>query len=562
MFNCVRLYVQNFMCFKQQIIHLDNQGLVRIEGKNLDDPSAESNMAGKSSILEALVWVLYGRTIRGLKHDEIIHSGSKTGCSVSLLFNKDKVCYMVRRYRKHPTHHNDLRIYANNRPLYSRHTSATENTLASILECDFITFCNSVLFGGVRPFASLTDSEQKRILESFLQFSQVDRALIKTRAKLVQVEENISGLCLKIQGQQNLIRELKSQISSSSEVTRNIEEERSIIKREIKSLRDIKPCLKKLRLKEKSYSFQLERQYELSGQKSSLEEKLFQLSESLNNSKDLIGKPCPVCKRDVTGSTLVMTLAHLRREQAEVTPQISELSYTIARLQKSVALLAREVVRLQERQKKYEYTVRRKASLRERLGGLAQIVPLNRSLEYKYSRAVSLFLGMQRKKAELEREEKNLRFWEIGFGNKGIKASIVRKALPWLNQTLEEYAEKVFGGPTELKFSAAKELKSGEERELFHIQYGKVTGYTGESSGGRRRIDIAVLLTFAALSRVCNLLLVDELLDGLDEAGRENVLEILGTLRGTVLVISHRRELKGGKVWTVIKRNGVSHLAA
>ena len=75
-------------------------------------------------------------------------------------------------------------------------------------------------------------------------------------------------------------------------------------------------------------------------------------------------------------------------------------------------------------------------------------------------------------------------------------------------------------------------------------------------------MDICVLLCFAWLSRTADILLIDELLDGLDETGRETVLGILAELRGTVLVISHRRELRAriGKVWTIEKRGGFSRL--
>lgn len=558
-----KLLMHNFMVYKKQTVNLYEQGVVRLEGRNLDDPGAESNMAGKSTIVEAIVWCLFGRTIRGLKADEIIGiSGSAS--LVSLGFDSNDARFKCIRYRRNEHHGNRLRILQDGRELSSRHESATQERLEQILGFDYSTFVNSVAFGGVKPFASLTDAEQKKVLESFLHFEQVDRALAKTRAKLVQVDENISALRLEIEGQQNLIRELKAQIDSSSEVEKNIQEERTTVKQELNTLGDIRPCLKPLQRKQRfSYSLQ-EKKSKLSGQRESLQEKLAELQTKLQSRSSLIGQKCPVCGRIVTGQTLGATIRHLRTEKTEVGKRISSLQTTISQIQRRLKAVSQEVERLQERQRNFEDVTRRKASLRERLGSLAQIVPLSRSLEYKYSRAVSDSLIMQRKKAGLEQKQRDLRFWETGFGNKGIKAMIVRKALPWLNQTLGEYAEKIFGESVALKFAASKVLKSGKDRELFHIEYGKAAGYVGESSGGRKRVDIAILLTMAKLSRVCNLLLVDEILDGLDAAGREQVLEILATLRGTVLCISHSKDLKGniGTTWTVTKQNGISKLEA
>ena len=56
------LTIRNFLSFgdKEQTLKLDGRGLVLIQGENLDDPSARDNGSGKSSIVEALLWCLYG----------------------------------------------------------------------------------------------------------------------------------------------------------------------------------------------------------------------------------------------------------------------------------------------------------------------------------------------------------------------------------------------------------------------------------------------------------------------------------------------------------------------
>jgi len=183
----------------------------------------------------------------------------------------------------------------------------------------------------------------------------------------------------------------------------------------------------------------------------------------------------------------------------------------------------------------------------------------------KYSKSMSRFLVSQFEKKSLDQRIKDLQFWVAGFGNQGVKALVVREALPAMNKKLNEYAQEIYNGTVEMKFEPTRRTKSGEERELFHLRYKSKFGsssYDGESTGGRKRVDVCILLVFSWISSVCNILLVDELLDSIDSSGREAILRILSGLRGTVLVVTHEKELKAKfeKVWTVVKRKGVSHL--
>ena len=58
--------IQNFMAIRTATVELDQQGLVLIKGDNQDNPNFQSNGAGKSTIVESLVYALFGRTIRGV----------------------------------------------------------------------------------------------------------------------------------------------------------------------------------------------------------------------------------------------------------------------------------------------------------------------------------------------------------------------------------------------------------------------------------------------------------------------------------------------------------------
>ena len=97
-----RLSIQNFLSIKSIDLELSNQGLVLIKGKNLDNDAIDNNGSGKSSIVESLVYALYGRTIRGLKGDDVVNNVTKKNTKVFLdLVDDQGDEYRIARYRKH-----------------------------------------------------------------------------------------------------------------------------------------------------------------------------------------------------------------------------------------------------------------------------------------------------------------------------------------------------------------------------------------------------------------------------------------------------------------------------
>jgi DNA repair exonuclease SbcCD ATPase subunit len=193
-----KLEITNFLSWgDKQTVPLYKQGIVRVEGINKDEPSADSNMAGKSSIVEALLWCLYARTIRNVRHDAVVNRHAKNNCCVSLHFRHGDVHYVVSRYRKHKLHRNRLLLFRGSTPLSYRHGDDTQAKLESILGCDYEAFAHTTIFGGPRPFALLTDAEQKKVLESFLHFEKFEIALRRTKQLLSETLEKEHGLEIK-----------------------------------------------------------------------------------------------------------------------------------------------------------------------------------------------------------------------------------------------------------------------------------------------------------------------------------------------------------------------------
>jgi DNA repair exonuclease SbcCD ATPase subunit len=570
MFTITKLVIQNFLPYREkQTLSLTKEGIVRVEGKNLDDPSADSNMVGKSAILDAISWVLYKKTLRGVSGDEVIHRKSGENCRVAVCFESERAPYQAIRYRKHSLHRNGFRLLSGN-PLHDishRHGEETQKTLERILGCSFPVFVNSVVFGGAKPFASLSDAEQKKVLESFLNFEQIDRALKITKGRLSANKERLQETQIEVERQKGKCHTSRANFAHALSDARQAARRREDFQKNIDALyRRVSKLGKASRAGEiKERMARLNRSEQISTRSyDQTSRRVDVLRDTLQRIKQdaRYNATCSSCgqaipRRFIKALRHKESITRRRLEHEQIRCDQLEEKAKEARRKLDAAKENLE----EERRRDYQIEIleTRIQELKEMQSHISQKEPSVVS----YSNSVQRLLRLDRKQAKLIRTIRGLKFWEVGFGNQGIKATIVREALPALNSKLQEYSSKIFGEDVHLKFLPAKTTKAGDERELFHVSYTAKRGgasYLAESTGGRRRVDICVLLVFAWFSRTCNLLLVDELLDGLDNTGRLSVLSILERLRGTVLVISHRKDIKNeiGKVWTVIKRNGQS----
>ena len=106
--------IRNFLIISEVDAILSGRGLTRIAGENLDDTTSSSNGSGKSCILEAVYWCLFGDTLRSIKSaDGVVNNNVKKDCSVIVQMTEGDVKYRVERYRKHSKKKNNLYLYIN-----------------------------------------------------------------------------------------------------------------------------------------------------------------------------------------------------------------------------------------------------------------------------------------------------------------------------------------------------------------------------------------------------------------------------------------------------------------
>ena len=190
------LEINNFLTIGTASIKLDNKGLVLIQGTNLDDKSAVSNGAGKSSIPDALCWVLYGTTARGVSADDVVNDLAGKDCSVSTVLEDEDAYYTVTRYRKYSgktkngvtVSRKDAKTGADT-DLTKGTDKETQEVINTIMGCDLDVFTSSVYAAQemMPNLPGMTDKNLKTLIESASGTTRLASAHEQAKQELVVV---------------------------------------------------------------------------------------------------------------------------------------------------------------------------------------------------------------------------------------------------------------------------------------------------------------------------------------------------------------------------------------
>jgi len=167
------LEVQNFLSISEAKIDLTDRGLLLVQGENKDDPSASSNGAGKSSIVDGLCWALFGVTARDVSGDAVINLAAKKNCMNAVVMIEGDQEFRVVRYRKHATGKNMVTISERNlltgigADLTKGTDKETQLVINAIVGCSLEVFQASVYCGQEKmpDLPGMTDKQLKLLIE-------------------------------------------------------------------------------------------------------------------------------------------------------------------------------------------------------------------------------------------------------------------------------------------------------------------------------------------------------------------------------------------------------------
>lgn len=226
-----KLSIKNFLVIGEAEVDLHNCGLTLIEGRNEDDESANSNGAGKSSLVDALCWCLYGVTGRGVSGDAVINKKAKKECVVGVeVWTEGLNCYYIERGRKSSRIGNNLIVQhvivdgndvGSGCELTKTTVADTQAVVNDLLGCSYEIFTSSIyaVQEKMPDLPALTDKNLKTLIEEAAGIDKLQRASEIAHAKY----QDCVRLTTETQGK---IENLTSELSNNKKLLDDVVYER------------------------------------------------------------------------------------------------------------------------------------------------------------------------------------------------------------------------------------------------------------------------------------------------------------------------------------------------
>ena len=594
----------NFGLFERFDLKLSDLGLVCIVGRNNDSDSASSNGSGKSTIVKAIAWCLYGESIDGVVGDAVIHAGS-THASVTIEGVHDGERYEVirERWKGKP----QLTIKIEGKPWT---TSKGQALIDSIMGMDFVTFRNTVMYGqGDRKRfidATATDAERKTLLSAILKLDNLPKCAEIAREEVSRIKAEQAAVQSEIRVlDENIYRAdhakakksfdewEEKQVGRARECRQHAKLALETAVDECHRIDSVIENLEKAleRVPSVSTVSALERDWETKGNclkdahraygkatdvEMALSAKISDVAARLH---DLAGDKCPVCTGDLESGTPLEYKQTLIRQKLSLLKDLEAQQAVVEALNKDKSELSEQV------EKAWELYIKTKERYSEAEGIARQIeyrkadkerIAKDKRAEAKrwvdQAKAIlaetnpfgdvltTMLADIAKWKAEKHVAELCVadhsaqlalnQFWVKGFGTQGLTSFMLDSTMPFLTERANHYLELLSDGDITMCFSTQRELtsKKGAMRDEISITW-KIEGAESypPSGGQLKKMEIATDLALMDLvaTRDGNhpgILILDEILDGLDEEGKNRIVLLLNDLRkvrGSIFVISH-----------------------
>lgn len=601
--------VENFLSFGEAEFDFEDAGLTLIEGENLDDESARSNGSGKSAMIDALVWCLFGTTLRGYENDEVINRKVGENCAVKVVIETSQgEEYGVYRSRKHDRTKNQLVLSTQGADASGSSNAETQEMVEKILGCSKRTFLSSVVFGQDRAyrFSSLTDKEQKEILDEVLGVERFSQAYAEARAAANKLADHVETQRHGLETSGETIADVERELEELQKKDESFEDDRKVkVKAEREKLTKAKDWVKKnakvdsdklkeqlqlarnaIKEQEKKLDGARDAEANARAERSSGQQLVADLEEQIESHKTLSGA-CPTCKQVVTDKHRKTVVAELKKALGKASLGLGGLEHAAEEALKNFGKASRKLQELRDAElaalKAYNDAVavdanakawkqrvsdheKRIAEIENETNPYSALIERVQKRLTKHRAEAEIF---RTQLAEAEKDLKHLDFWVKAFGQKGLRSLLLDTSLPLLNDEATRISRAVTGGSISIEFSALSELKSGKTVDRFEVKVDNKHGagtYQGNSAGERAKVDLCVGLALQRLvasrsSASFNVVFFDEVFDHLDGAAHERVVDVLSEIeKDSVFVVSHDEDLKA---WfpsslRIVKKGGLS----
>ena len=524
------------------------------------------NGSGKSTVLDALTFGLFGKPFRGINKSQLINTINEKGLLVEIDFSIGKKQFKIRRGVKP----NLFEIIQNGKLLdqTANVRDYQEYLEKVILKLNYKSFTQIVVLGSstFEPFMQLKQSDRRTIVEDLLDiriFSTMNGILKQKNSELkndmgtLEIEKGLYNQKIKIQ--QDYIEKLNedsdSIISQKEKEIKQFESKRKIATGTLASLNSEIGTLGKKILNEDS---EKKKSSEYEKVQSQIELKLHNAEKELefyeNNST------CSTCKQVIDDEFKKEKLIDISKKIDDkkdgldkLQTEIDSLENTLKEYRKIGEKLVekhKEIVVIQSKIDSFGDNIER---TQKEINSFKDKKKVDNSQEDELKKLKENLEECLQDYATLS-EQKTIHGYAYELlRDSGIKTKIIRQYVPIINKYVNRYLNEL---DFLINFSIDENFN-----ETIQSQYRDEFSYSSFSEGEKMRIDLALLFTWRMVAKLknsvnTNLLILDEVFDSsLDADGTDAFLKILNTLdkNTNVFVISHKGEILYDKFYSTIK---------
>lgn len=529
------------------------------------------NGSGKSTIFSALVWGLYGKTIKGVSDVQTwkeFRTSEYCGTRVSICFQKKDSVYQVIRCQKYEKNLEDgskgrdrFIVIKDAEPLDIKSKVQLQQKLVDILGLTQNLFTNSIMFGqGINRIIQESNADKKKLFEEIFDLNYLNIA------KGIALEDKnniVSQLNEAERESASLKRELESTLSTYKDLRAREKDFSNHIREERKELREDR---KKLRAKRDEILPKLGTS--LTPEINMLQKELDGLHSAYNQAKSISNIPI----KDFIGNVYKMISSKKYKDASKALLEIMEAFKMMEDLQFEIESKSREMDHYKEKHQEYKKYSQILADIDDDLETIKeQLRKLKEEklkiLSPKYKEQIADIRKRLRKvdeeyhNKELDLEDYN---WVIDdpLGNNGIKAYLFDSSLDFLNKELERYYEI-------LGFHISFEIDLSSTRKEFCTlieKDGHIMDYDELSGGEKQLVDISMAFAMnqaLTISKGINIAFLDEVFESLSSDNIELVIQLVREVYKdkTLFLISHHDSLpfSNVKILEVEKQNGLSY---
>ena len=532
-----------------------------------------TNGAGKSTILDALTFSLFGKPFRKINKPLLVNSINEKDCLTEIEFSIGRSDYKVVRGIKP----NKFEIYCNGQ-LWNQESTVVDqqkNFEQNVLKLNYKSFTQIVVLGSSTfvPFMRLPLAQRREIIEDILDIQVFSTMNVLLKDKVRENNEEIKNLDYqlhlleeKIELQKNYMFELEKK--TKEEITRKENKIAELLEDENTQHHEIE----RLTSEVEKHSKEMEALSNSSSKLKKMNTFLFKIQSKLSSCQKehaffSDNHVCPTCTQDLSEEFRQTKIAEGEGELNNLQRGIEDLLDAIAKEEErenEFARLSKVILGFNSSITQANYQI---TSLRKTIGDIeTEIKELEGTNPDKKAEFVKLEGLVTNKKdlsktfAEYKKDRDTLLVASQLLKDNGIKTRIIKTYLPAMNQLINQYLQR-------MDFYVNFTLNENFE-EIIKSRYRDVFSYDSFSEGEKARIDIALLLTWRAIAKLknsvdTNLLILDEIFDSsLDQQGGSDLGWILRNFddKTNVYVISHREQLDGkfDRTLTAVKEKNFS----